>query len=194
MTGRGRRAFREAGTGKNGSFSTPSARLPPEQHGSFHRLPNPANPPHNTLKVASGLHAGRHGEAAGGGASLSPPPQCLRTPTPGCGVVLGLWGGAGPSGCPHGGLIVLGVCGSLRVRSFGCALCSGVSTCGCPLLWPGGHTGAGGSGGVPIGVSLLGGARCGLSHHPWAFEGWHPGSCPHGTLSSPFAGAVALGW
>lgn len=142
LTGRGRGAFREAGTGKNGSFSTPSARLPPEQHGSFHRLPNPANPPHNTLKVASGLHAGRHGEAAGGGASLSPPPV-PQDPHP------GLWGGAGPSGCPHGGLIVLGVCGSLRVRSFGCALCSGVSTRGCPLLWPGGHTGAGGVRGCP---------------------------------------------
>lgn len=142
LTGRGRGAFREAGTGKNGSFSTPSARLPPEQHGSFHRLPNPANPPHNTLKVASGLHAGRHGEAAGGGASLSPPPV-PQDPHP------GLWGGAGPSGCPHGGVILLGVCGSLRVRSFGCVLCSGVSTRGCPLLWPGGHMGAGGVEGCP---------------------------------------------
>lgn len=54
-----------AGTGKNGSFSVPWARLPPEQHGSFHCLPNPANPPHNTLKVASSLRAARHGEAAG---------------------------------------------------------------------------------------------------------------------------------
>lgn len=93
LTGWGRGAFREAGTGKNGSFSTPSARLPPEQHGSFHRLPNPANPPHNTLKVASGLHAGRHGEAAGGRASVSPP-SASGPPSRavgwcwGCGVVL----------------------------------------------------------------------------------------------------------
>lgn len=49
------RPFRAARTGKNGSFSTPPARLPPEQHGSFHSLPNPANPPLNTLKVAHGM-------------------------------------------------------------------------------------------------------------------------------------------
>lgn len=49
------RPFRAARTGKNGSFSVPPARLPPEQHGSFHSLPNPANPPLNTLKVAHGM-------------------------------------------------------------------------------------------------------------------------------------------
>lgn len=110
----------------------PWARLPPEQHGSFHCLPNPANPPHNTLKVASGLHAAQHGEAAAEGCSG----RCLGTPSHrdagqclGCRMVLASlrspWGSDGPgqaslpAGCARSGFAPVGASCSRGVLQRG---------------------------------------------------------------------------
>lgn len=145
-----------AGTGKNGSFSVPWARLPLEQHGSFHCLPNPANPPHNTLKVASGLRAARHGEAVGGGMLGAVP----RDPfPPRRGMARGMRDGAGVSPMPLGALIAQG----WACLPVGCAWSVPLGWLDSPAFAPAGAPCCGWGGllqrGVPLGMAFPRGSR-----------------------------------